>query len=135
MQSGKGSMAEDVLEDLTRFIRGTMPTPKELSAMEINREANVAVFHWQSRDFVCTPTLVVSERKGINLFKTASSTLIQGVLAGKRQTQQVAASAVESLQKAEDFARVKDLDAVKRVLDGVRALLKRQIIPLAVSRQ
>lgn len=128
-------MADDSLEGLVKFIKETMPSPKDIKAMEINHQAKVVVFNWQSKGFVVTPLLVVSERKGINLFKTASSTLIQSALAGRKQIQQIAESAVESLRKAEDFIQVKDLESMHRALEGIRALLNRHIIRPASSQK
>lgn len=104
-----------------------MPMANEIKNLEINRQANVVTFHWRSKEFMVTPMLRVSEKKGVNLFMTGDSILIQGALAERKKTRQVAESAGKSLEKAEDLARRKDLKGLHETLEGVRSFITRQM--------
>lgn len=115
------------LDELAGRVRKNMPDQKNLRSVEINKDAGIVTFKWHERMFVVTLQLRVSEIKGVNLFVTGYSMLIQGILTSKVQNEQYINAAFSAIAEAEDFARAKHFDTMHQKLEAARSMLRRII--------
>ena len=105
------------LEELTRYVRETVPQAKTISHLRPIEEADAVTFRWRGRDFVVKRSLEVLEMKGKKLYVTGASMLMQLVLTNKSRNEKVLETIVKTL--AESEAAIMERH---RTEDGLRLL-------------
>lgn len=93
------------LDDLTQYIRKTLPDQKALANLRANPQAGVVEFTWHARHFVVKMSLEVFELKGQTLLITGASMLISAALRTKDKNTKVVEAVIETLHAAEDNMR------------------------------
>ena len=112
------------LEELTQYIRQTLPQSKHIVNLQKNEGAGVVTFTWQGREFVVRPTREVFEVRGKNLYITGSSMLLHSVLLKRDTHQKVVETVLDVLVQAEDMiAGRRQTEAGLRLVDQVKGTL------------
>jgi len=116
------------LEELTLYIRQTIPQPKSILHLKPVAEADAVRFVWNGREFLVRTSLQTLEIKNNNLFVTGSSMLMQIALTGKTRIEKVLGAVVENIQRAEEFVGI-PADRAKGItlLSGVKQTLRKLI--------
>ncbi len=91
------------LEQLTQYIRETVPQSKTITHLKPVPEADAISFHWQGREFVVKRTLEVLELKGKQVFLTGASMLMQIVLTHRNRNERTIEGIVAALRESEDL--------------------------------
>ena len=93
----------DTLEELTQYIRETLPQPKSILHMRPMTEAGAVSFAWNGREFVVKNSLQALEIKNDKLFITGASMLMQLALVKRNKNEKVLGAVVENLRQAEEL--------------------------------
>lgn len=93
----------DTLEELTQYIRETLPQPKSILHMRPMTEAGAVSFAWNGREFVVKNSLQALEIKNDKLFITGASMLMQLALVKRNKNEKVLGAVVENLRQAEEM--------------------------------
>ena len=93
------------LEELSGYIRQTLPDQKAILRLQKNEQAGIVEFTWHARQFVVRPNLEVFELKGKNLLITGASMLMQAALKTKEKNKKVIEAVVDTLHAAEENMR------------------------------
>ncbi|MBI4662995.1 MAG: hypothetical protein HY735_29655 [Verrucomicrobia bacterium] len=112
------------LQELTDYIRKTLPQSNSISNINANQQAGVVEFGWQSRHFVVKPSLEVMELKGKSLFITGASMLMQAAFMKRSSNEKVVETVVTTLQQVEDTIR-RDRERALALLQTVKQTLAR----------
>lgn len=114
---------EPSLEELSSYIRHTLPQAKVLTELKLNKEAAVVTFAWKGHRFLVKKSFEVFELKGKTIFITGASQLMQSVLKNKEKNKKVVSTAADMLQEAEALLRnSKTSDALKLLQPLKRSL-------------
>jgi hypothetical protein len=122
----------ETLEELTVYLRETLPQPKAISHLKPLAEAGAMRFMWNGREFVVKPTLQTMEIKDNKLLLTGASTLMQLVLMGKTRNERVLGAVVENIRQAEEMinnpaTRSRGLTLLATVKATLKSLMPRQL--------
>ena len=116
------------LEELTQYIRETIPQPKSILHLRHMTEADAVSFAWNGREFVVKNSLQALEIKNDKLFITGASMLMQLALMKRNKNEKVLGAVVENLRHAEEYIN----NPLRReqgltLLGTVKASLKRLV--------
>ncbi|MBM3835606.1 MAG: hypothetical protein FJ403_20515 [Verrucomicrobia bacterium] len=117
------------LEELSHYIRQTLPQPKAITRLAVIEKAQAVSFAWHSREFIVKPTCEVLELKGNSLFITGASMLIQAAFTKKDKNEKVLVAVDETLQQVEDLASKHQTERALSLLEPVKQTLRRLIGP------
>ncbi|MDQ1256607.1 MAG: hypothetical protein QG656_1205 [Candidatus Hydrogenedentes bacterium] len=118
----------ETLEELTQYIRETLPQPKSILHMRPMAEAEAVSFAWNGREFVVKNSLQALEIKNDRLFVTGASMLMQLALLRKNKNEKVLGVVVDNLRQAEELiTNPMSRDRGFTLLSTVKGTLKRLI--------
>lgn len=112
------------LQELTDYIRKTLPQSGAIANMNPNEQAGIVEFAWQSRKFVVKRSLEVMELKDKHLFITGASMLMQAAFMKKNSNEKVLEVVVNTLQQVEEIVR-RDREKGLALLQSVKGTLGR----------
>jgi hypothetical protein len=116
------------LQDLSRYIRATIPYPQSLVQLQTNQQAGGVTFIWTGTEFFVKTSLHVLEVRGHSLFITGLSTLLQSVLMSADNSAKKFDTMLETLNRAEDLIRVQhQVRAGAQLLGTVRHTLEHMV--------
>ena len=114
------------LEDLSKYVRLTLPQPKLIENLQVQTQAGVVSFGWQGKEFVVKPSLHVLEVRGKEVFITGASMLIQSTLMKRDKNEKVISAAIEVLIQVEDLIKAKrQVESGLKLLDSVKSTLRK----------
>ncbi len=123
------------LEELTQYIRETLPQPKSILHMRPMAEAEAVSFAWNGREFVVKNSLQALEIKNDKLFVTGASMLMQLALLRRNVNEKVLGAVVESIRQAEELLNNPlHRDRGLTMLGTVKTTLKRLVPRSSVNK-
>jgi hypothetical protein len=122
------------LEELAQYIRQTLPQSKSIAHLHIDEKISAVRFTWHAREFIVKPNLTVLELKGVNLYVTGASMLMQAAFMKKDKNEKVLGVVEETLQQVEDLLSKHQTEKGLKLLDSVKQTLHR-LSAAGVSRR
>jgi len=117
------------LEELSQYIRQTIPQSKSITHLHVNENAGAVTFTWHARQFIVKPSLEVLEMKGQNLYVTGASMLMQAWFMKKDKNEKVLGVVQETLQQVEELLSKQETEKALKLLDSVKQTLQRLASP------
>lgn len=114
------------LEELAHYIRRTLPQSNNNMSLELNAAAGAIQCRWHTREFIVKPSLEVFELRGLSLFVTGASILLQSVLAKQRKNARVFDEVVLSILKAEELLQRSRTETALALLKLVKRTMRKQ---------
>ena len=117
------------LDELTQYLRESLPQPKMIAHLKHNTEAGVVTFGWNGRDFVVKPSLEVLELKNGRVFVTGCSMLMQLTLSTKTRNEKIYGPIMGMLEETEEMMKnPMNRDKGLNLLGTVKTSLKRMVV-------
>lgn len=118
------------LDELTQYIRETLPQSKAILNLHPLGDAGTVSFGWHGREFVINPSLQTVEIKHDRLYITGASMLMQLALIKRNRGDKLLAVVVENLRESEEMIsnplnREKGLLLLGTVKAGLKQLVGR----------